>query len=278
MKYKLIAIDMDGTLLNSNNEVSDRTRQALKRAMEQGVHVVLATGRLLKSALLYAENLELNNYIVACNGAVIADEFNDIVYKRYIDKNTAVEVMKLAKECGIYYHFYNEYDFYSNIYVEEVVNFYNSSASMFGKPGININIFDKVDDILNNHDINVYKFMFIDDNMNKLSNFKKELNRFNDISMSTSWRNNLEIMSKEVSKGNGIKYLCEKLGIIPEEVITIGDNENDLSMISFAGLGVAMGNGEDIVKKNAKYITATNNEDGVAKVIEKFILETGDEN
>lgn len=274
MKYKLIAIDMDGTLLNSNNEVSYRTRQALNMAQEQGVKVVLATGRLLQSAIQYAESLELSNPIIACNGAVIVNESKEIVYQRYLDKNTVGDIIKLATEYDLYYHFYDEYNFYSNVYVEEVISYYNSSSAKLKKQEIEVNIFNNVEDILNNKDLNVYKFMFIDDNKDKLSFFRKELDLFQDISTCSSWRNNLEAMANGVSKGAGIKFLCEKLNIDPKEVIAIGDNENDISMITLAGLGVAMGNGEAIVKNHAKYITSTNNEDGVAKVIEKFVLGT----
>jgi len=92
------------------------------------------------------------------------------------------------------------------------------------------------------------------------------------VELSKSWRDNLEVMDKGVSKGSAVKLLCERLGINSDEVMAIGDNENDLSMIKFAGVGVAMGNAEDMVKEQADFITSSNDEDGVALAIEKYVL------
>lgn len=269
MKYKLIAIDMDGTLLNSNNEVSERTKIAIEKAKEKGVHIVISTGRVLKSALHYSETLKLKNPIIACNGAIIVDESSNIIYKNPIDKSLIKSIIDIAKAKNIYYHFYDESRFYSHVRVEEVLAFYNEGSE---GNSIDVKIFDDIEQIIENEDLNVYKFIFIDDNKDNLQSLRLELDKIDNIGTSSSWINNIEAMGCNVSKGEAIKELCIKLNIKPEEVIAIGDSENDLSMLSFAGLGVAMGNGDEIIKKRSDYITDTNDEDGVAKVIEKFIL------
>lgn len=266
MDYKLIAIDMDGTLLNSKKEISNRTYDAIQKAKDKGIHIVLATGRLLKSAQFVAENLKLSNHILACNGAIIIDD-KKVIYSRPMDLNEVEKVMALGKKFSAYYHFYDESCLYSNTYNKEIVDYYSSRDQK-----INIKIFKNDSEILNNKDLNIYKFLFIDNDLQKLANLREELTQVNKISLTKSWSNNLEVMDTEASKGLGLKFLCNELNISPEHVIAIGDNENDLSMISFAGLGVSMGNGEEIVKKQSDYITSTNDEDGVAKVIEKFIL------
>ena len=277
MNYKLVAIDMDGTLLNSNNEVSERTKIAIEKAKDKGVYVVLATGRILKSALQYRADLEIENPIVACNGAIIVNEHEEIIYKKPLDKNVIEEILDIGKRNNIYYHFYDEYGFYANTLVEKVVGFYNTTASRLKGLELDINIFKEKEEVLTRADLNVLKFMFIDNSLEKLFRVRSELDQTGVLNTSSSWDNNIEVMSKGVSKGEGLRYLCKQLNINPEHVIAIGDNENDLPMLEFAGLGVAMGNSKDEIKTKSDFITANNNEDGVAKVIEKFILEMGDE-
>lgn len=277
MNYKLVAIDMDGTLLNSNNEVSKRTKIAIDKAKEKGIYVVLATGRILKSALQFRRELDIRNPIVACNGAIIVNEHEEIIYKKPLDKNIIENILDLAKENNIYYHFYDEYGFYANTLVEEVISFYNTATAKLKGLELDINIFKDKGEVLTKEDLNVLKFMFIDNDLEKLFKVRRELDRMEVLSTSSSWDNNIEVMGKGVSKGEGLTYLCKELNIDRKQVITIGDNENDLSMLEFAGMGVAMGNSKDEIKNFADYITTTNDDDGVAKVIEKFILGIGDE-
>lgn len=272
MSYKLVAIDMDGTLLNSKGTVSDRTRQAIYDASKMGVYVVLATGRILKSAINHSLELNLNKPIISSNGAIIVDEKKKIIYERPMKLDAVEKVVKLGQSENIYFHFYNEDSFYANTYIEEVLNFYNTEDSKKNGREIKVNIFQDVHEITNNN-INVYKFLFIDDDRNNLDRLKEKLKSVDDISVCSSWDNNLEVMDMEVSKGNGLKYLCNKLNISSKDVIAIGDNENDISMIQYAGLGVAMGNGVEKAKSVSDIIAETNDEDGVAKIIERYILK-----
>ncbi len=272
MNYKLIAIDMDGTLLNSRGEVSDRTRQAIYDAGKKGVYVVLATGRILKSAINHAIELELNKPIISSNGAIIVDENKNIIYQRPMVSQSVKSVIEIGQSENVYFHFYDEMSFYSNIYVEDVLNFYNSDEAKKDGTEIKFNIFKKAEEIVSNKSINVYKFLFIDDDEKKLDRLKYRLRDVEDISICSSWANNLEVMDRDVSKGNGLKHLCNKLNILAKDVIAIGDNENDISMIEYAGLGVAMGNGVDEIKSASDLVTSTNDEDGVAKILEKYVL------
>jgi Cof subfamily protein (haloacid dehalogenase superfamily) len=153
--------------------------------------------------------------------------------------------------------------------VEEVLAFYSEGN---GKLSIDMTVFEDVEEILQIKDINIYKFLFVDNDRDKLNNLRMELNKLEKIGTSSSWDNNIEAMGLNVSKGEALKELCNKLKISQDEVIAIGDSENDLSMLNFAGLGVAMGNADENIKEQADYITDSNNEDGVAKVIEKFVL------
>ncbi len=270
MKYKLVAIDMDGTLLNRTNQVSERTKKSIELAKEKGVHIILSTGRILKSALYYSETLGLKNPIIASNGAIIVDEASKIIFNKPIESNLVENIVNMARKNNIYYHFYDEVNFYSHVIDEEVLRFYNEGNSGMK---IDIRLFDDIKEITQSKDINVYKFLFIDDNKDKLHKFRMELDELENITTSSSWANNIEAMSKNVSKGEALKELCHRLNVKSSEVIAIGDSENDLSMLKFAGLGVSMGNGDEKIKLKADYITDTNDKDGVAKVIENFVLE-----
>ncbi len=277
MNYKLVAIDMDGTLLNDNHQVSDRTKIAIQKAKDKGVNIVLSTGRILKSALQYGMDLDIGSPIVACNGAIIVNEQQEIIYKKPMDKNIIEHILDIGKRNNIYYHFYDEYGLYANTLIEEVIGFYNTPSANMEGLDLNINIFKEKQEILMRSDLDILKFIFIDSSMEKLFKVRNELDQMVDISISSSWDNNIEIMGKNVSKGEALTYLTNQYNINSKEIIAIGDNENDLSMLEYAGLGVAMGNSRDEIKGASDYITSNNNEDGVAKVIEKFILGIGDE-
>ena len=270
MRYKFVAIDMDGTLLNSHNQVSLRTRNAISRAKEKGVHIVLATGRILKSARIFAEDLQLENPILACNGAIILDETRNVIYNRPLEIDLAKKIMELGREHNVYYHFYNEEYLYSNHYIKEIADYYSNNSQR-----IDVRVFEDENEILRDKDLNIFKFLFIDNDMERLNNLRRDFSTIDGLNITKSWSNNIEVMDFRASKGIGLEYLCNEMNISPDQVIAIGDSENDLPMLKYAGFGVAMGNGDERVKLEANYITETNDEDGVAKVIEKFIL--GDE-
>ncbi|MFA5577101.1 MAG: Cof-type HAD-IIB family hydrolase [Tissierellaceae bacterium] len=269
MKYKIIAIDMDGTLLNSVNMVTERTKEAIERARSLGVHVVLSTGRMLKSAQSYALSLNLNNHIIACNGAILVDENSKPIFKRSIDRKLVKEVVDMARERDVYYHFYDESKFYSHTKVDEVFKFYNEGNGM---SNIDMHIFDNIGELVASEDLNVYKFLFIDEDKDKLRGLRQELDKLSGLGTSSSWPNNIEAMVSNVSKGHALRELSQILGVGAEEIMAIGDSENDMSMFEFAGLRVSMGNGENILKEISDYITDSNDNDGVAKAIERFVL------
>jgi len=270
MDIRLIALDLDGTLLDSHKDITDRTLDALARAENKGIEIVLTTGRLLKSAEHVADSIGLKNYIIASNGGIIINRDKEIIYKNKMDRDAIREVMKLGRKHEMYYHFYSEDAFYARSYVQEVIRYYSTRDRK-----IDVNVFDEDEEILNNNDINIFKFLFLAKDPVALNRLKSDLDNVKNVSISSSWMNNLEVMAKNTSKANGLKILCQELDIEAVNVMAIGDNENDMPMIEFAGIGVAMGNGIKPLKDIADYITTSNDDDGVARTIEKFIL--GDE-
>ncbi len=272
MDIKLVAIDMDGTLLNSNHEVTEKTKRILLKAREEGVKIVLTTGRVLQSALHYSNSLNLNTFVVACNGGIIVDKDLNVLYKKPIPKDKMVKIMKTGKDLSVYFHFYNENTFFTNSYVKEVHDYYALAKGKFEGQAVLVNLYKEDDEILVRDDLDIYKFLFIEQDTEKLISLRKSLARIGGLSLSSSWGNNVEVMNEGVSKGSAIALLAEELNINKNNIMAIGDNENDLSMIDYAGIGVAMGNGNKLLKDSADYVVPSNEEDGVAYAIEKFVL------
>ncbi len=267
MDYKLIALDMDGTLLDSNHRVSSRTYRALRLAEEKGVSVVLATGRLYKSAKYYVEKLGLKNPIISSNGALVHDIDGSVLYENLLSYNGLKDSLRIIEDHGIYYHLYTTDSVYSKtIKMDMLRKFYSDFQ---GRLLIKAEKFKSYDEILG---LKFNKIITISDKNEELVALKKDLDRLEEIEVTSSLANNLEIMNRNVSKKTAIEYLAKRLGIEPMEIVTIGDNANDLSMIEYAGLGIAMGNAISKLRSAADYVTDTNNNDGVAKAIEKFIL------
>ena len=185
---------------------------------------------------------------------------------------TSKKLMELAEENDIYYHFYDMNTFYTKKATKYALKYYEAYGEGLKKQQIDLRILEHPIELLNTEKPNIYKFIFIDEDRDKLLEFREKLKDIGDINISSSWYNNIEVMSDGVSKGNALKHLCKKLNIDKSEVVAIGDNENDISMFEMAGLSVAMENGDEIIRKYANIITDTNDENGVANAIEKYVL------
>lgn len=264
MKYKMIAVDMDGTLLNSNGEISERNTHAIRCAMDRGVRFVLATGRPIQGVRDYADKLGISGPVITYNGAMIVDAVTEeILYEQGMDRDDAALAMELGRQYDTTMCIWSKGQLY--------VNKLNDRAYEYMKiSGVEPVLVEDYDSLI--HD-GITKILWYDDE-DMIGRMPAEMatKPFSETSFCLSRPFFIEFFSNKVSKANAISKLCEVYGILPEEVITIGDAPNDLPMIEFAGLGVAMDNADDSVKAAAKYVTATNDEDGVAAVIEKFVL------
>lgn len=273
LSYKLVCIDMDGTLLSTNNEVSKRNLEAIKQATQKGVQVAVTTGRVFASAYYYADIIGVSTPIIASNGAYIREKLGDrIIYKGLLGLENCQKIMEVINKYDIYPHF----NTYNTIYTEKLIysSKYYSKANESLPEGrkINIVITSNWNSAFMENKDEILKCIIVDKDMEKLDKVKKELKKVEELEVVSSFKNNVEVMKKGISKGKAVEILANYYNIDMKDVICIGDSENDLSMIKAAGLGVAMGNGDKLVKDAADYITDTNDEDGVAKVIEKFIL------
>lgn len=264
--YKLIAVDMDGTLLRGDHTISTKTKQAIKSVVEKGIKVVLASGRPIEGLERYLEELNLlceDDYVMSFNGSIVQNVKTKAIVCKNILKGSDLKVLyRLAKEIGVNIHAFTKQGC-----ITPVMNEYTKLEGKINGIEVHEIDFDTIDD---NED--VIKVMLIDPEP-VLSEAMKKIpsSIYETYTVVRSAPYFLEFLNKASSKGAGIKALVDYLGIKSEEVICIGDAGNDLDMIEFAGLGVAMGNAFEEVKEVADYITYDNEADGVAHVIEKFI-------
>lgn len=266
--YKLIALDMDGTLLTTDKRISKRSKAAIKSAEEKGVKVVLASGRPLNGLIKSLEELNLlkdEDYVLSFNGGLVQNtKTQKIVSKLPLKGSDLKYIYKISKELNINIHAFSEKE---GLIAPKISQYTEYEAEINGID-INIKDFNTVDD-----DDDIIKFMMIDpQEILDPAIEKLPVEVYEKYSVFKSSPFFLEFTNKEVDKGLGLKKLGEYLGIKREEMIACGDAGNDLSMIKYAGLGVAMENATEEIKEAADFITTSNDEDGVANVIEKFIL------
>lgn len=264
MEYKLIAIDMDGTFLNSNNQLTEENKDAVLKAMEKGVKVVISTGRSVKALVKYKDEIPKGIPYIVYNGCGIIEPNSTEYIKRYdLEFDNAKKIYDFSLENNL------------DLLVWADDELYASSESVSGEvyrkhTRIDYEVFNDFDIF---KDKGIQKLLFVYDE-DVISNIYKHFTdlKFTDTNFTTSLPTIIEFFSKDGSKGNAVLEYGKSLGIRPEEIIAIGDGMNDLSMIEAVGLGIAMGNAYDEVKNKAGFVTKSNNENGVAYAIEKFVL------
>jgi Cof subfamily protein (haloacid dehalogenase superfamily) len=265
--YKLIAVDMDGTLLNEKKEISNRCQKAIIKLREKGKRFVLATGRPLNGVIQYLEKLNLfdeNDYVVTFNGALVqSTKTKKIIFNRPLSLASYRELYTVSCQLGLNIHALTD----SSVLTPKYNPFTEIESSINQIPVIEGEVADVDPSTI------IIKVMFVDE-PEKLDAAIPLLPTWvkNKYSILRSAPYFLEFLDKSVNKGAGVSAVAKQLGLDREEVICVGDAGNDLDMIRYAGLGVAMGNAFDEVKLEADYITHSNEEDGVAYVIEKFML------
>lgn len=277
MKIKLVAIDMDGTLLYNKHDISKRVKETINIVANKGVKVVISTGRIYASALYYSRLLGVDPAIISCNGALIKEhKNNDVIYKCSIDDKSIEEVMDiLSFYKDVYYQIYSENTFYARVYNEHVEKYIHWNENQKYEDRIDIKVFQEPKDILI-HDKDLFKIYLSEKSVSSkiFNNLMGELKKIKGIYCVSSLRESIDIINRKVNKGKALEFLSHYYGIDRDSIMAIGDNHNDIEMINYASIGVAMGNGEKELKDVADYITTSNNEDGVAIALEKYIINT----
>lgn len=269
MKYKMIASDLDDTLLTRDKKISEENIDAIKRAAEKGVIFVISTGRLYASAKKIADLLGVNSPIICTNGAIIVDDSGRVLTREKIEYDALSRIEDVAIKYDQYYYFYDKYNVYTKINTTKEKNY--SHFFPHTKDSVKLINYENISE-LKSKNIPIYKSIFISLSDEILSKIQLELGKINDIAVTSSFRNNVEVNNKNVSKGIALEKLAEYYGIKREEVIAIGDNRNDISMIEYAGLGIAVNNAGDEIKNCADYVTVSNEESAISKVIKEFVI------
>ena len=291
--YKLVTVDLDGTLLNSYGEVTENTKEKIKKIQEKGVEIMIASGRPIDSIKTIAEEINSKKYFIAGNGAIIYDiQKEKIIYEKYIPRQKIIEIAKICEENNISYNIYTEKNIITQDLKYNVLYYYKENLK---KDANKITSIIKVDSILeyvkNEPNIKCLKITVCDENQTIFKSIVRRLRAIENIDvMDVSHMSRkvfkqgtedieigyfyTEISSTQVNKWQAIKYLLPILQIKPEEVIGIGDNINDKDMIENAGVGVCMGQSTPVIKEISDEITDSNTEEGVANVLEKIFLQS----
>lgn len=235
-KYKLIALDLDGTLLDNNQEISGRNLHWIKKAEQAGLLVSFATGRGRSSSERYWSAVSPNSPMVMANGSEVWKNHGEILSRHVLSEDQVARLIDVAKEHGARYWTIG-------------LDAEGSGARM--------------------------KFGMHHDDIETISKLRDQVTALGEFEVSGSAPTNIEINPKGVSKAAGLAEAIALLGIAPSEVVAVGDSRNDLAMLRWAGLGIAMENAEPIVKEAADDVTASNEEDGVAQVIRLVLEQVG---
>lgn len=287
MSIKLMAFDLDGTLLRDDKTPDPRTVKAVKRAMDAGIHIALASGRDRTGVQFVSDQLGLENgenFYVLVNGQIIYDIQN----KEYglddvLSPEDGLKIQDVCKRYDVEGIFCCGYDFYSYLSrqgrkaKEERARKTGQPADYGLKTGAEHRNFIDLDikPYVFSQDINkvcmIQTREFFEDNLDAL---RQDLKDYDLLMVGPQW---LEIMPKGVSKASGLKHVADKLGITMDEVMAFGDAENDIHMLEAAGIGVAMGNAMDTVKEKADLVADTNNNNGIGKVIDELLKVQAEE-
>jgi len=275
MGYKLVCIDVDGTLLNNKHEVTKRTKQIILQAHELGVHMVISTGRMYTDAEYYSNLIGVKSPVIASNGAFIKEKDNDkVIFKDVLGEILSLELLALFRKHHIKPYFCTPQKFY---YGNIIFKLFYLATKILGTRSNKLDVeyvfsWNHWQRVLEKEKDNIVKCEIIYRDVTLIYELLNDVKKLTKLEIVDSSKHNIEINRKGVSKGRAVAMLAAFYNLKREEIITIGDSENDVSMIEYAGLGIAMGNATDRVKQKADYITDSNDNEGVANAINKFIL------
>ena len=264
MAIKLFVTDLDGTLLNRRHEISEANRRAVKAAVARGVVATIATGRMYASALPYAKRLEVDVPIITYNGALIKSVAGDVWFEKYLAPDAVADVYALCRQRGWYVQTYKDDALY---FAERDVRAhrYEVAAGIKGQA---------VGGALYKMTEGVPKMLLITEGSAQSDAFVEVIQETLGVRVFATKSNPeyIEIVHPDVNKAAALTVLMERLGLTKDEVLAIGDSNNDLPMLKAAGTSVAMGNASEAIRALCTDVTADCDEDGVAKAIEKHIL------
>lgn len=270
MKYKVIAFDLDGTLLNKQGRILPSSQQAIEQAIQQGIKVVLVTGRHHTAVKPYHYQLNLSTPIICCNGTYLYDVVTDQTpLANPLSTSQAEQVINVAEKYQTHLLMYSRNEMNYQVLNEHMRKFSQWVADCPEEVRPRLRQISDFRQLLYDEEI-IWKFVISHPDRQIMQQAVAELSpqQFN---CEWSWVDRVDIANQGNSKGNRLAELLALWQVSPEQVIAFGDNHNDISMLQLAGLGVAMGNAEEEVKAQAKLVTLSHNEDGIAQVLKQYL-------
>ena len=290
--YKLVAVDLDGTLLNSYGEVTEYTKEVIKKVQQKGLKFIIASGRPMDSIKSISKDIEADKYFIAGNGAIIYDtQKQEIIYEKYIPKQKVLEIAKICEQNNIFYNIYTEKNVITQYLKYNVLYYFKENLKKEPDKKTNIMVVNNMYEFIkNSEEMKCIKITICDESKIIFNSIIKKLKNVKDIEVLDVLHMSrklikqgtedvaieyffTEITSSEVDKINAIKNLIKILNIDIKDVIAIGDNINDKKMIEEAGLGICMGQASEKIKEIANIVAEDNNNDGVAKALENIITK-----
>lgn len=263
---KLIALDIDGTLMNKSYLISDRVKDAVSKAIAKGVHVMLATGRMYSATVPIGQELNLITPLIVYQGSLVKEFHNSekVLLHHQIDKQLSCKLIEDLRKEDIQVNVY--YD--DKLYVEADAPILHEYATRRNIPFYKLKSFTEIQNFLPT------KILAMDPDPVKIDKLKHKYNeKYSDVlNITKSTDYFCEFVDVKCSKADAILFLAEQWGIPQSQIMAIGDQDNDKEMLKAAGLGVAMGNGHQELKDVADHVTDTVDNDGVAVAIERFVL------
>lgn len=287
--YKLVVVDLDGTMLNPYGMVTENTKNVIRQTIAKGTDVIIASGRPIDSIQTIAKEIGSQNYFIAGNGALIYDiQKDEIIYDKFLPKQKVLEIIKICEENSISYNVYTDQTILATELKYNVLYYQKENLKKEEKKQTKISIIKNMYDYVENKKEEKFlKITICDDNQTVFQSIIRKLRKIQGIDVldvSHMSRKTIkqgteeiaieyyytEITMQNVDKWNAIEYLIKKLNMKKEEVVAIGDNVNDKKMIQEAGLGVAMQGSTPEVTQVANQVTTSNQEEGVAKVLQEL--------
>ncbi|WP_108668791.1 Cof-type HAD-IIB family hydrolase [Peribacillus acanthi] len=285
---KCIAIDMDGTLLNSKQKISAENKEAILKAQEQGIEVVVATGRSYIEAIHVIEEAQIISPIISINGAVVMDKEGQKVVSNPINPDGVKLAIHVLENHGIYYEIYTSDGIYSNDKdrsIATIVDVFCTANPQLDPMEVtelarnrfeigHVKEVESYSRLMEDDSLEFYKLLVFSADLERLGEAGGRLKRIDGLAITSSGRENLEINSMDAQKGIALEKFVREKGIALSETMALGDNFNDVSMFERVGLAVAMGNAPSEIQKICHEVTDTNENNGVANAILKVIGES----
>lgn len=270
--YKWCVCDMDGTLLNSKDIISEENKTALKKLQQNGVEVIIASGRVDLMVKHYIKELDLKGHVISCNGGLIRNiKTGEYVYSKTIDKCDFEKIINYSVDYKIDFLIYTDNFVYSNKGNPRALKFENLNKTLTKDLQVPIKYIDNIN-INYIGSMKVLKILLVCSNQEQVELLENKFSEFEGLTVVSSANGLLDIMASNISKGRALKILAEKLDVDLDNVIAFGDNYNDMEMLQCVGMPIAMENSVEKLKEKAKHITKSNDESGIAYAINNFII------